>query len=211
MTEFELAGWIVDRFTAAGLVTDHGPIVAVGPNAANPHYEPAESGSTQVNRGDILLVDLWAREEDGVFADQTWMASLGEPNRRDVDVWNAVRDGRDAAIALLRERIGTGKPVRGGEVDDACRAVIESRGYGERFIHRTGHSIDPRELHGSGPHIDNLETREERLLVPGLGFSIEPCVYLTGEVGMRTEVNGYVGERELVVTPREIQRELIIV
>jgi len=211
MTEFELAGWIVDRFAAAGLVTDHGPIVAVGPNAANPHYEPAESGSTQVNRGDILLVDLWAREEDGVFADQTWMASLGEPNRRDVDVWNAVRDGRDAAIALLRERIGTGKPVRGGEVDDACRAVIESRGYGERFIHRTGHSIDPRELHGSGPHIDNLETREERLLVPGLGFSIEPGVYLTGEVGMRTEVNGYVGERELVITPREIQRELIVV
>lgn len=211
MTEYELAQWVLDRFTAAGLSTDHGPIIAIGPNAANPHYEPLPSGSAQIRRGDILLLDIWGREDNGVFADQTWMASLGDPSERDQDLWNAVRDGRDAAIALLRERIGSGKPVRGGEVDDACRSVIQARGYGERFIHRTGHSIDPRNLHGSGPHLDNLETREDRVLIPGVGFSIEPGIYLTGEVGMRSEINAYVGNRELVITPTEFQRELVIV
>jgi len=101
--------------------------------------------------------------------------------------------------------------VRGGEVDDAARGVITSRGYGDYFIHRTGHSIDPRDLHGSGPHIDNLETREERLLVPGVGFSIEPGIYLPGEVGMRSEVNAYVGDGRVIITPSEYQRELFIV
>jgi Xaa-Pro aminopeptidase len=211
MTEYELASWIRDKFAEGGLASDHGPIVAIGPNAANPHYEPAESGSAPIRRGDVLLLDVWAREDGGMFADQTWMGSLGEPSARNVDIWNAVRDGRDAAIALLRERITSRKPVRGGEVDDTCRAVIESRGYGDGFIHRTGHSIDPRELHGSGPHLDNLETREERVLIPGVGFSIEPGVYLTGDVGIRSEVNAYVGDGELIVTPRQIQRELIIV
>ena len=101
--------------------------------------------------------------------------------------------------------------MRGGEVDDAARAVITSAGFGDFFPHRTGHSIDPQDLHGSGPHIDNLETREERLLIPGIGFSIEPGVYLPGEVGMRTEVNAYVGASELIVTPSQIQKDLIIV
>jgi Xaa-Pro dipeptidase len=211
ITEHELACWVLDRFSEAGLSTDHGPIIAIGPNAANPHYEPNESRSAQIRRGDILLLDIWGRKDGGIFADQTWMASLGSPSTRDLDVWNAVRDGRDAAIALLRERVGSHKPVKGGEVDDACRAVIESRGYGDRFIHRTGHSIDPQNLHGSGPHIDNLETREERVLVPGVGFSIEPGIYLTGDVGIRSEVNGYIGDGELIITPGEIQRELVIV
>ena len=101
--------------------------------------------------------------------------------------------------------------MSGGEVDDAARAVITSRGYGERFIHRTGHSIDARDLHGSGPHIDNLETREERKLIGGVGFSIEPGIYITGDVGMRSEVNGIIGDGELIVTPDEYQREMIIV
>jgi len=164
--------------------------VAIGPNAANPHYEPTAENTATISRGDILLVDLWAREKNGVFADQTWMGSLGAPSERDSAIWQAVRDARDAAISLLRERINSHKPVRGGEVDDAARAVITERGYGDNFIHRTGHSIDPRDLHGSGPHIDNLETREERELIPGVGFSIEPGIYLSGDVGMRSEVNG---------------------
>ena len=211
LSEHELQQWIRQQFTENGLNTDHGPIVAIGPNAANPHYEPAETGSALIERGNILLIDLWAREEDGVFADQTWMGSLGEPGSRELGIWEAIRDGRDAAISLLRERIESGTDVRGGEVDDAARAVITSRGYGDRFIHRTGHSIDAKDLHGSGPHIDNLETRDERLLIPGVGFSIEPGVYLTGDVGMRTEVNGIVGDGELIITPSEIQRDLIIV
>lgn len=210
MKEYELKQWILGRFAKEKLETDHGPIVAIGPNAANPHYEPTAEESAPIERGAILLIDLWAREADGVYADQTWMGSLGTPDARSVKVWEAIRDARDAAIALLRGRLATSTPVRGGEVDDAARGVIEERGFGPQFIHRTGHSIDPRDLHGSGPHIDNLETREERALLPGVGFSIEPGVYLRGEVGMRTEVNAFMA-RKLVVTPKEIQRELIIV
>jgi len=211
LTEYALQSWIRERFEAGGLETDHGPIVAIGPNAANPHYEPAAGKSDTINRGDILLVDLWAREKNGVFADQTWMGSLGPPSDRDKTIWLAVRDGRDAAISLLQERISAREPVRGGEVDDAARAVITKRGYGDFFIHRTGHSIDPRDLHGSGPHIDNLETREERALIPGVGFSIEPGVYLAGDVGMRSEVNGFIGADKVLITPSDYQRDLLVV
>jgi Xaa-Pro dipeptidase len=212
MAEHELMRWILDRFEADGLETDHGPNVSAGANAANPHYEPSPEKPRAIRAGDILLIDLWAREKSGgVWADQTWMASLGEPSAEAQRVWEAIRDGRDAAIALLRERIAKGQPVRGGEADDAARRVIVERGFGEYFTHRTGHSIDASGLHGSGPHLDNLETREERLLVPGVGFSIEPGIYIRDRIGMRTEVNGYVAEGELVVTPREYQRELMIV
>jgi Xaa-Pro aminopeptidase len=139
------------------------------------------------------------------------MGSLGQPTDRDKAVWLAVRDARDAAISLLRTRIGAHEPVHGGEVDDAARNVIVRRGYGEYFFHRTGHSIDPRDLHGSGPHIDNLETREERELIPGVGFSIEPGVYLAGDVGMRSEVNGFIGADGLLITPSDYQKDLLIV
>ena len=211
LTEYALQSWIRERFEAGGLETDHGPIVAIGPNAANPHYEPTADSSATIKRGDILLVDLWAREKNGVFADQTWMGSLGTPSERDNKIWLAVRDARDAAISLLRERLDAREPVRGGEVDDAARAVITKRGFGEFFFHRTGHSIDPRDLHGSGPHIDNLETREERTLIPGVGFSIEPGIYFAGDVGMRSEVNGFVGAEGLLITPADYQKELLIV
>ena len=212
MAEHELMRWILDRFDAEGLETDHGPNVSAGANAANPHYEPSPDNPRPIRAGDILLIDLWAREKSGgVWADQTWMASLGEPSAEARRVWEAIRDGRDAAITLLRERIGNGEAVRGGEADDAARRVIVERGFGEYFTHRTGHSIDASGLHGSGPHLDNLETREERLLVPGVGFSIEPGIYIRDRIGMRTEVNGYVAEGELVLTPREYQRELLIV
>jgi Xaa-Pro aminopeptidase len=211
LTEYQVQQLILERFAAAGLEVDHGPIVAIGVNAANPHYEPSAEESSAIVRGEILLIDLWTREPKGIYADQTWMFSLGTPSDRDENVWRAVRDARDAALALLRPRIERGAAVRGGEVDDAAREVIRSRGFGDYFIHRTGHSIDPQDLHGSGPHLDNLETREERMLVPGVGFSIEPGIYLPNEVGMRTEINAHVGAGELVVTPAEIQKDLIIV
>ncbi len=211
LTEYALQTWIKERFAAGGLETDHGPIVAIGPNASNPHYEPTAEKSATIKRGDILLVDLWAREKNGVFADQTWMGSLGTPSDRDKTIWLAVRDARDAAISLLEKRVGGHKSVRGGEVDDAAREVITKRGYGEFFIHRTGHSIDPRDLHGSGPHIDNLETREERALIPGVGFSIEPGIYLAGDVGIRSEVNGFIGADGVLITPSDYQKDLLVV
>jgi Xaa-Pro aminopeptidase len=211
LAEHELMGWIQDEFRRAGLSTDHGPNVSAGANAANPHYEPSADSPRVIRPGEIVLIDLWAREEGGVYADQTWMASVGKPSAETLDIWNAVRDARDAAILLVRERAKANVPTRGAEVDDAARRVIQSRGFGDYFTHRTGHSIDPRDLHGSGPHLDNLETREERLLVPGIGFSIEPGVYIPGQVGMRSEVNVYIVPGEAVVTPRDYQRELLIV
>ena len=211
MREFELASIIRDEFAAAGLETDHGPNVSVGVNAANPHYEPTAKNSSLIERGAILLIDLWAREPGGVFADQTWMSSLGQPSPRDSAVWEAVSGARIAATDFLRARLESGTPVRGGEADDVARAFIAERGFGDRFIHRTGHSIDSRDLHGSGPNLDNLESRDDRLLLPGVGFSIEPGVYIAGEVGMRSEVNAFVTERGLIVTPADPQIELLIV
>ncbi len=212
MAEHELQRWILDRFAEKKLFCDHGPIVAAGENAANPHYEPSPSTPRLINRGDILLIDLWAREtgDGAVYADQTWMASLGQPSPRAIEVWTAVRDARDAAVALVRERVSAKKRISGAEVDDASRGVIDKRGFGTFFTHRTGHSIDPRDLHGSGPHIDNLESREERLLVPGVAFSVEPGIYIAGEIGMRTEVNVFLRDGEAVVTPSDYQKDLII-
>ena len=209
--EYTLHRAILDRFAAAGLETDHGPNVSIGPNAANPHYEPTASRTAPIVPGTVLLIDLWARERGGMYADQTWMGVLGAPDTETVRVWEAVRDARDAAIAHLPRALARGEPVRGGDADDAARRVIEERGYGEYFFHRTGHSIDMDGLHGSGPHIDNLETREERMLIPGVGFSIEPGVYLPDRLGVRSEVNGYVGPDGLVITPGEYQRDLIVV
>ncbi|MEP6621230.1 MAG: M24 family metallopeptidase [bacterium] len=211
ITEYELMMWIRERFGAAGLSTDHGPNVSAGANAANPHHEPSADNSRVISDGEVLLIDLWALEEGGVWADQTWMATLGAPSPRAQEVWSAIRDARDAAIDLVVRESAAGNAIRGADVDDAARAVIVQRGFGQYFTHRTGHSIDPRSIHGSGPHLDNLETRDERLLVPGVGFSIEPGIYIPGEIGMRTEVNVYIVDGKAVITPAEIQRELFVV
>ncbi|MDQ6888335.1 MAG: M24 family metallopeptidase [Gemmatimonadota bacterium] len=209
--EHELRRWITDRFVRAGLEFDHPPIVAVNANAANAHYEPSSSNPQSIDRGSMLLVDLWAREPGGVYADQTWVASLGAPSSRAASVWDAVRAGRDAAIDLLRTPAGSAGTLLGAQVDDAARAAIVARGFGEYFTHRTGHSIDSRELHGSGPHIDNFETREVRALVPGVGFSIEPGIYIAGEIGVRSEVNVFMGASGAVITPSDYERDLIVV
>jgi Xaa-Pro dipeptidase len=210
-TEHELVQWILERFARANLSTDHGPSVCAGANSANPHYEPSADRPCEIRDGEVLLIDLWATETGGVYADQTWMAFLGTPTARAEEVWTAVRDARDTAIRLVERSAAEGRALRGADVDDAARGVIVARGFGDRFIHRTGHSIDPRSLHGAGPHLDNLETREERYLVPGIGFSIEPGVYLPSELGMRSEVNAFLQPGRAIITPIDIQRELIIV
>jgi Xaa-Pro aminopeptidase len=135
----------------------------------------------------------------------------GPPTERAQTIWAAVRDARDAALALLKEKAKARTPVRGADADDAARRVIESRGFGEYFTHRTGHSIDQRDIHGSGPHLDNLETREERLIFQDLGFSVEPGIYIGGEIGIRTEVNCCFLDGELLITPDEYQTEMMVV
>ena len=203
---------VMDAFARAGLVTDHGPIVGFQANAANPHYEPKAGADRRLAAGDVLLLDLWAGVAPGtVFADQTWMGFAGrEPSPEVRKVWETVRDARDAAVTLLRERWKQRQPVTGAALDDATRGVITKAGYGEYFVHRTGHSID-RDLHGSGPHLDNFETADERTLIPGVGFSVEPGIYLSGRFGMRTEINVYIGEGGPEVTPSRPQQELLFV
>jgi Xaa-Pro aminopeptidase len=144
-----------------------------------------------------------------VFADQTWIGFAGtQPPRRVVDVWRIVRQARDAAIEAIRRAASEQRPIAGYEADNAARAVVEAAGYGEAFVHRTGHSID-RDLHGSGPHLDDYETHDDRLLVPGVGFSVEPGIYLPEAFGIRSEVNVLMGEDGPEVTPREPQVDLI--
>jgi Xaa-Pro dipeptidase len=209
IAEHELMHWILGEFRTSGLSTDHGPNVSAGENAANPHYEPSAAHPRLIQQGETLLIDLWAQEEGGVYADQTWMASVGEASTEARSIWSAVRDARDRAIELVRRAAASGTALRGADVDDAARGVIVERGYGDYFTHRTGHSIDTRDLHGSGPNLDNLETREERLLIPGVGFSIEPGVYMPGKIGMRSEVNVFLRPGEAIVTPKSFQTELI--
>lgn len=209
--EYELMLLIREEFAAANLFTDHGPNVSVGVNAANPHYEPTADSSAEIHDGDIILIDLWAHEPGGVYADQTWMGSLGPASSENIVIWEAVRGARDAAIDILRDRIESGRPVTGGEADDAARNYITERGFGPNFTHRTGHSIDSRELHGSGPNLDNLESRDVRTLLPNVAFSIEPGIYIPGNVGMRSEVNAIVQDGKLLITPDRIQHDLLIV
>jgi Xaa-Pro aminopeptidase len=210
--ETALQARVLEGFARAGLVTDHPPIVGFAANSANPHYEPRAGADRRLAAGDVMLLDLWAGVELGtVFADQTWMAFAGrQPGDEVRRVWDAVRGARDAAVALLKERWSARAPVTGAALDDAARGVIREAGYGDQFVHRTGHSID-RDLHGSGPHLDNFETADERTLVPGVGFSVEPGVYLAGRFGIRSEINVFLGETGPEVTPREPQRDLLLV
>ncbi len=208
-TEGELSDWVRAEMRGAGLTDQVDTIVAIGRTAADPHYAPVGSGEP-ITRGSLLLIDLWGAFPGSVPADQTWMGMLGSSvDARTREVWEAVRDARDAAITFLRERSEAGAEVRGYEVDDVARAVIVERGFGDRFVHRTGHSIDT-EIHGSGPNLDNLETKDDRLLVPGVGFSVEPGIYIPDEIGVRAEINVYWGPDGPEVTPSEVQRDVFL-
>ena len=208
-TEGALSEWIRAELRSGGLVDTVDCIVAIGPRASDPHYAPEGEGEI-IGRGALLLIDLWGAFEGSVAADQTWMGMLGASlDARTREIWEAVRAARDAALDFLRERHREGTEVRGFEVDDVARAVIAERGYGECFLHRTGHSIDT-DLHGSGPNLDNLETRDDRRLVHGIGFSVEPGIYLRGEIGVRSEVNVYWGPDGPVVTPADVQRDIFL-
>jgi Xaa-Pro aminopeptidase len=209
LREGSLRAWIIDALGEGGLMVGADTIVAIGPNAADPHYAPGERGAL-IERGTTLLIDLWGKEDDGaVFADQTWMGHLGaEVPDRVADLFAVIRDGRDAAVELLRERSAAGEPTAGWEVDDATRTVVRDGGWGEAFVHRTGHSID-RDLHGTGPNLDDLETHETRILAPGVGFSVEPGIYLRGDIGLRTEINVYMDEDGPRVTTPDPQDRVL--
>ncbi len=210
VNEWLVRQFILDAFTVAGLTTDDGPIVAVNANASDPHYEPSEQGSQPIKKGDVLLIDMWAKLDrpDGVYYDITWMGFCGtEPPSEVEKVFHIVREARDRAVRRVQEAVKAGETLRGFEVDDAARDFIKEKGYGEYFVHRTGHSIGA-EVHGTGANMDNLETHDERKVVPWTCFSVEPGIYLH-DFGIRSEVNVFIGEREARVTG-EIQERLVL-
>jgi Xaa-Pro dipeptidase len=207
--EWDVRNWLREELSRRGVGVQCDSIVAVDANAANPHYAPGPDGSATIQEGVLVLIDLWGKEaEDALFADQTWMGYVGSsvPERLRA-IWSAVREAREAAVELLLARHAAGEATRGWEVDDAARSVIRTHGFGEFFIHRTGHSLG-RELHDSGPNIDNFETRDTRELIAGVGFSIEPGIYLPGDVGFRSEINVFMGPGGPEVTTPEPQQEV---
>jgi Xaa-Pro dipeptidase len=211
LTEYGVQQFILARIHEAGMMTSSPPIAAVNAHSADPHYGPRETGSAEVTRDALLLIDLWAKrtEPSSVYADITWTGYAGRTvpaKHREIFDW--VRQGRDAALDFVRTEAAAGHRPFGWEVDDACRRVIQHSGYGDQFVHRTGHSIG-EEVHGNGANIDGLETQDTRRLMPKTCFSIEPGIYLPGEFGIRSELDVYFAEREALVFGLPLQSEIV--
>ncbi len=200
-TEFDLQQWIVAQFAANGVASDSPPIVAVGPHSGDPHYEPREKGSATLRRGDLLLLDIWAKTltPHSVYYDITWVGYLGpKASGQYAKIFQVVSAARDAAVEFAKENIRKGRTIEGWQVDQAAREVIRKAGYAKYFVHRTGHNIG-EEVHGAGANMDSLETRDIRRIIPHTCFSVEPGIYLP-EFGIRSEVNVYVSEGNAEVT-----------
>jgi Xaa-Pro aminopeptidase len=209
VTEFDMVQWFGEAMRRDKLTWENGPDVSVNANTSDSHYEPTAERSSPINEGDFLLIDIWGRKDKPatVFYDITWTGVVGrEPSDREQHVFETVRNARDAAIRAVESAFAEGRPIRGFEADDAARVVIEAAGFGTYFTHRTGHNI-AQELHGSGAHLDNLETHDQRLILPNTCFSVEPGIYLP-EFGVRSEVDMLTAPGKAWVTGN-IQRELV--
>jgi len=206
ISEYEVQQHIVKFYTDAGLTAMAEPIVAVNANASNPHYVPSASQFSMIRKNDVILIDLWAKKTvpRAVYADITWMGYAGHRAPEEVQhVFNTVVAARDAGVEFLRESFKRGETIQGWRVDEVVRGVITKAGFGDKFFHRTGHSLGVED-HGNGVNIDSYETRDLRDIIPGIAFSIEPGIYLT-KFGVRSEVNVYFGERgpEIFTTPQQ--------
>jgi Xaa-Pro dipeptidase len=209
-TEYEIQQFMVKHFNDNGFITDHPPIVAVNANSANPHYSPGPEGSLPIKNGDHFLIDLWCKQDvpGAIYGDITWTTFLGtEVPAENQKVFEVVSGGRDAAAEMAINALKAGKEIKGWQVDDAAREHIQSKGYGEYFVHRTGHSLGGQ-VHGNGANIDHFETKDDRTLIPRTAFTIEPGVYLTGKFGVRSEIDIYSGEGDAYITGTPIQTRL---
>ena len=207
--EVTIADFIRKGFADRGLIAADGPIVAVNANSGNPHYAPTGEQTQLIQAGDFVLIDLWAKLDQprSVYYDITWTGFVGDQIPSDIqNVFEVVRGGRDAAIEAARSAIRSGEPYPAFQLDDVTRGFISSKGFGDAFVHRTGHSIG-EEVHGNGANIDNLETRDERPIIPRTCFSIEPGVYLP-KFGVRTEIDCYISEDDARPTGR-VQTEIV--
>ena len=213
VTEYDVQHLIMERFDAMDLEPGHPPIVAVNANGSDPHYSPTAEQHQLIQPGDFVLIDLWAKQKspDAVYTDTTWVAYAGQTApERYIEIFEIVRDARDLAVTFIRETLASGEVVYGYAVDDVVRNYITEKGYGEFFIHRTGHSIGT-EIHGNGVNIDNLETKDERALIPGICFSIEPGIYLP-EFGVRSEIDVFLthlASDGVIVTTLPAQNEVL--
>lgn len=209
LTEYDLQQWMLQKFAAAGIVTEEGPDVAVNANASDPHYGPCKEKSSPIREGDLLLLDVWGKQKasDSVYYDITWMGYLGaKVPEKYSQVFRVLVAARDSAVQLIQSSVKAGKPLQGWQVDKTARQVVEKAGYGKYFFHRTGHNIGTA-VHGNGVNMDGLETRDERHLIPRTCNSVEPGIYLP-EFGMRTEVDVYVDEKDARVTGA-VQTEIL--
>ncbi len=201
VNELEVQQAMVRWFEEEGLVSDSAPVVAAQEHSGNPHYLPTPATSRAIGPDEIVLLDLWGKQDtaDAVYADITWVGYTGlYPPTEQAAVFRAAREARDAAVTLVQDATRAGRELRGWQVDRAAREVIDGAGFGAHFVHRTGHSLG-REVHGNGVHLDDYETHDDRRLLPGTGFTIEPGIYLE-RFGVRTEINMHVGLREATVT-----------
>ena len=188
-TEYDVQQFMARRFREEGLTTYDPPMVGVNDHPADPHFETSKETARAFKQGDTVLIDMWAKKDvpGGIYYDITWVGYIGStPPAKYVKMFNAVKAGRDAAIKFVKDKFAKGETCYGWQVDDACRSVVKKAGFGKYFLHRTGHSIT-EETHGNGVNIDNLETKDERALLPGCCFSIEPGIYLPDRFGVRIE------------------------
>ena len=209
-TEYEIQTWLAEAFRREDLVTEDLPIVAVNANSGNPHYEPRAQGSAAIKAGDFMLLDIWAKKNtpNAVYYDITWTGVIGAPSEKQVEIFNIVTGGRDAGIKKVQEAFAGKRRIAGWEVDQATREHINNAGYAQYFTHRTGHSIGVN-VHGNGANMDNLETKDDREIIPNTCFSIEPGIYLP-EFGVRSEVNVLTRNGAAEVTGK-IQNELVLI
>jgi Xaa-Pro aminopeptidase len=202
--------WLSEAMRREGLIWEYGPNVSRGPNSADSHYDPTAVSSSLIRRGDFVLIDIWGKlaQPRAVYYDITWTGVVDRPpTDLEQTIFTTVVGARDAAIAAVQSAFSQSKPIAGYQADDAARSVISTAGYAEWFTHRTGHNIGA-EIHGSGAHLDNLETHDLRLILPDTCFSVEPGIYFPGDFGMRSEINMITQATRADVTGR-IQTELV--
>lgn len=211
-TEYDVQQFMLSEFKKRGIKTESDPDCSVNANSANPHYEPTKEIHSPLKKGDFVLLDLWAKKDKprSVYADITWTGYIGETVPEEyTKIFEIVKGGRDAALRFVQESFRAGKEICGYQIDDAARNYFKQKGYDQYFVHRTGHSIG-EEIHGNGANIDNLETRDERKIIPQTSFSIEPGIYLPGKFGVRSEIDVYISKtKEVIVTGQPIQEKVV--
>jgi Xaa-Pro dipeptidase len=213
-TEYDVQQYMLTEFKKRDLITESDPNCSVNANSANPHYEPTKEVHSPIHKGDFVLLDLWAKKDKprSVYGDITWTGYIGEtvPDEY-TKIFEVVKGGRDAAVRFVQDSFRAGKKICGYQIDDAARNFFKDKGYDQYFVHRTGHSIG-EEIHGNGANIDNLETRDERHIIPRTSFSIEPGIYLPGKFGVRSEVDMYITKsKDAIVTGLPVQEKVVAI